>query len=610
MFLKAGSWRLWAYIAAMICFVSYIAENLVGIHLDPDINKEPKYEFEVRKPSRRGSIYDRGGKPLAESIPVWEYRLDPVSLTNRVVRMRGELPRKREAIIRTIADALGLNYAAVLKMANNPRNRYQYLSTSSDPESHRIIADSRLVAGVIIEDTQIRQYFQGRRLSHVLGSTNKQHDGSSGLELKYDNDLRGVDGYVKGIRDGRGRELYDKRKETIAPVPGVDITLTIDNNLQYEADCALSDGIKTYGAGSGWCIIMNVKTGEVLAMVSKPDFDPIHFGRTPENDKLNRAIGLVYEPGSVMKTITAAIGIDSGRIRPDSLYNTDRYDDRYYKLPGDAGHKWEERMSIRDAIIHSSNIVIGKLAYDIGPEALHRYFKSFGFGAKTGIELPGEEVGMLRSWRNWDKATWSRAGIGQGVGVTAIQLISAYQTIANDGIRMKPYIVKKIVGANGSKIIENEPQSLGRIISKETAAKTREMMLKVATKEGTARRAAIRGYSIAGKTGTAQKVAGGRGYAPGLYRATFVGAVPSGVVKRNPTDDECAHSEIVVLVTLDFDERRKYHQGGNSAGPVFKRIAALAMRYLSIAPDKPDELIDYDESDEFDKILDERLNVD
>jgi cell division protein FtsI (penicillin-binding protein 3) len=234
-------------------------------------------------------------------------------------------------------------------------------------------------------------------------------------------------------------------------------------------------------------------------------------------------------------------------------------------------------MSVKDAIVKSSNIVIGKLGWDLGPERLWRYMRDFGFGAKTGIELPGEQYGILWNWRKWDKATWSRAGIGQGVSVTAIQLAGAYQAIANDGVRMCPYIVDKIVNHDGTMKYSGVPKVAGRAISAATARTMREMMLGVAAPGGTARRAAIKGFSIAGKTGTAQK-SEGRHYAAGLYRATFCGIVPASAPR------------IVVLVTLDFDSRTRYHQGGNSAGPVFKRITEAALSYLMVSPDRPEEL--------------------
>ena len=594
--MRGENWRFWFPVALLLLFAGYSAQKLVRAHVDPDV-ADLDYTFTRDLPGCRGSIYDAFGKsyPLVKSVPIWEYRMDPVALTNRIVRRKGEEPRTRGQIADTIAAALGLDRIKVRKMALDTSKRYQFLAISSDPEAHETLCDSHRVAGLRIEDTQVRQYLHGRLLSHVLGSVNAENTGSAGIELRYNRDLTGVPGKIRGMKDAHGHEIYDRRIETIAPLPGADIYLTVDHNIQYEVESALKWGIKEYGAASGWCIVMNPATGAILAMASRPDFDPLAFGRSPDAAKVNRATNFTYEPGSVMKVITVAGAIDMGLVSPGKKYSTNRNDDRYYKLPGDGSHVWEPMMTVGDAVVHSSNIVVGKIGSDMGPKNLWTYMTRFGFGAKTGIELPGEEVGILPDWKKWDKVKWSRAPIGQGVSVTAIQLCSAYQAIANDGLRMRPYIVEKIVDHNGEEVYRHTPTPAGRPIKATTAREMRRIMLGVASPAGTARRAAIRGYSVAGKTGTAQKVVNGR-YSDSLFRATFCGMVPA------------SEPKLVILVTLDFDERRKFHQGGNSSGPVFKRIAIGALRYLMIPPDKPEELTEFDDDDEYDRIMEDRAH--
>lgn len=606
MAVRGESLRFWIPAVALLGFMAYNSQALLRAHLTADV-KAPQYEFERSIPGRRGSVFDKGGAdcPLVKSVPVWEYRLDPVALTNAVVRRKGEPPRKPEAIVRTVANCLRLDYGRVLAMSRKTGNRYQYLSQSADEDVHRILADSRLVAGVVIEDRQVRQYLNGRRLCHVLGSVNAQGEPSAGIELRFNRELAGVPGMVRGKKDARGRELYDKRIEAVAPIPGADVYLTIDHNLQYETESALAWGVREFDAGSGWAVVLDSKTGAILALASLPDFNPLSFGRSPETARINRVVGYTYEPGSVMKVITACAALETGVATGETMYSTDRKDERYYRLPGDGSHVWDAEMSVRDAIVHSSNIVIGKLGCDIGPERLWTQMKAFGFGARTGVELPGEEVGILRDWRRWDKATWSRAPIGQAVSVTAIQLASAYQAIANDGLRVPPHIVERVVGADGSELYRPPAGRESRPVSAATSRAVREMMLGVASSSGTARRAAIRGYSVAGKTGTAQKAVRGR-YADGLYRATFCGIVPSGVVRRREEDPAPAPARLVILVTLDFEKRTKYHQGGNSSAPVFRRIATAALRYMGVEPDRPEELMEYYDDDEFDSIMDER----
>ena len=592
--MRGENWRFWVPVVLLLAFAGYSTQKLIRAHVDPDV-ADIDYTFERDLPGCRGTIYDSFGRsyPLAKSVPIWEYRMDPVALTNRVVRRKGEEPRTRGQIADTIAEALGIDRIKVRKMALNTANRYQFVAISSDPVAHEKLCDSTRVTGLRIEDTEVRQYLHGRLLSHVLGSVNAENVGSAGIELRYNRDLTGVPGKIRGMKDARGQEIYDRRIETISPLPGADIYLTVDHNIQYEVESALKWGMEEFGAASGWCVVMNPATGAILALASRPDFDPLAFGRAPDAAKVNRVTNFTYEPGSVMKVITVAGAIDMGLVRAETKYSTNRNDERYYRLPGDGSHVWEPMMTVGDAVVHSSNIVVGKIGSDMGPKNLWTYMTRFGFGAKTGIELPGEEFGILPPWQKWDKVKWSRAPIGQGVSVTAIQLCSAYQAIANNGLRMKPYIVDKIVDYRGEEIYRHTPTPAGRPIKESTAREMRKIMLGVASPAGTARRAAIRGYSVAGKTGTAQKVINGH-YSDSLFRATFCGMVPA------------SDPKLVILVTLDFDEKQKFHQGGNSSGPVFRRIAIGALRYLMIPPDRPEELSDFDDDDEYDRIMEER----
>lgn len=594
--------RFWLPVLVLAGFTGYTTYHLVQAHLAVP-ESEPTYDFVKEIPPVRGAIYDSTrdvhGRPypFVKAIPCWEYRLDPVALTAAVVKVRGEKPRSQAAIAASIARELHLDRKQVLEMCRNYRKRYQYLGVSFDIATHDRLMNRSYVAGVIDRNIFRRINLEGRHLSHVLGAVNAERSGVAGIELQFNRQLRGIPGCIRGKRDGRGREIGELRVEQTPAVNGADVYLTVDHNIQKEVEKALAEGVVRYGAASGWAIVLDSATAKVLAMASYPDFHPQEYGKVTDFERLNRATGFTYEPGSVMKVITAAGAIDAGFVRPDSTFNTDRNEAGYYRLPGDGSHRWEPRMTLRDAIVHSSNIVIGKLGYDFGPERLYDTFRRFGFGEPTGIELPGEESGILRNprRRRWDKATQSRAAIGQALSVTAIQLVSAYQAIANDGMRIAPRIVERVVNADGRNLLDRPAPEARRVVSAATARKVREMMLDVASPKGTARRAALRGYSVAGKTGTAQKVVGGR-YAPGLYRASFCGIVPSGVVRRQNEDAHCVPPKLVILVTLDFDANRRYHQGGNSSGPVFKQIAQNVLYYLNVEPDRPDELLDIDET--------------
>lgn len=595
--------RFWLPIVVFAALACHVGQKLVRAHL-ADVSS-PRYEFEREVAGMRGSIYDStvdaatGRRcPLVKSGGIWEFRLDPVALTNAKVIAKGEKkPRTVESIVKTISDVLKLDFGKTLAMARNTSNRYQFLKESADRRVFDILTNRGVAAGVIAEENDRRRYFEESRLAHVLGGVNAENNGSCGIELRFNSQLKGTPGRIKGMKDGQGREIVEKRVSIIPPVRGADVYLTVNRHLQYEVETSLAAGIAEYGAESGWCIVLEAATGRVLAMATLPGFDPAKSGKAPEQLKLNKAVAFTYEPGSVMKVITACAALETGFASPETLYSTDRLEKdrngefKYYKLPGDGSHVWEPRMTMRDAIVHSSNIVMGKIGYDMGAETLHAFMKRFGFGAKTGIELPGEEVGILRPSGKWDLATRSRAAIGQGVSVTALQLASAYQAIANDGVLVEPRIVDKVVDASGAVIggMAFKAPASRRVVSRRTARQAREMMLAVASKNGTARRAAVQGYSVAGKTGTAQKVKG-RSYAPGLYRATFCGIVPSGLQVEEGAAP--VPPEVVILVTLDFEQRTKFHQGGNSSGPVFRNIAAAAMRLLEVPPDKPGEILE------------------
>ena len=294
--MRGENLRFWTPVAFLAALAIYSGQKLVRSHVDPEVSA-PKYVFEKSLPARRGSIFASGGVPvpLVKSVPFWEYRLDPVALTNAIVRRRGEPQRPKAAIVKTIADALGLDYAKVKAMANAKPSRgwrSQFLALSSDPDVYRTLADSRLVSGVAISEKQVRQYLHGRHLSHVLGSVNAEGVGSAGIEQRFDRDLTGTPGTVQGMRDARGRELYDKRKVSIDPIPGSDVYLTIDHNVQFEAEEQLKWGLREFGAGSGWCIVMDARTGAVMAMASLPDFEPLNFGRVGDSAKMNRAVAL------------------------------------------------------------------------------------------------------------------------------------------------------------------------------------------------------------------------------------------------------------------------------------------------------------------------------
>jgi len=591
---KGERFRFFSVVAGLAVAAVYVATRLILLHLDPDSVRTtaPRTLFEREVEPLRGSIVTAGRPPVrfAQSVPVWVYHVDPKGLNTK--------KHVRQDVARTVSDALGLDYADTLPKFFHDRSRYVFLARGFDPDAHAAVADSSRVSGVVIEEEQDRCYPQNRRLCHVLGYVSKDPTnrvGCAGIEMRYDRYLRGTAGRIVGERDAKGRELYDRRRVSTPAVPGCTVELTIDPNIQRVTEDCLAAGMRASRAKAAWAVVLRPRTGDVLAMASLPDYEPERYNDASSDARKNRCVSENYEPGSVMKTITACAVLNEKRVTADTLMDTRRDDPRYYKLPGDGSHKWEPKMTVRDALVHSSNIVYGKLGYDLGPEKLSSYMRAFGFGARTDVGLPAEETGIVPSWKSWDKASWSRAAIGQFVAVTPIQLAAAYGAIANDGMRVKPRIVSRVVSPTGETMLENAPEEVERVISRETARRVREMMLGVAKKGGTARRAAVKGYSVAGKTGTAQRRSG-RGYSQTDYNASFIGMVPA------------MRPEIVVLVAYQSPEHcssYRYHeetglplynhQGGVCAAPVFSEIASFAMRYLEIEPDRPDEIPEEDD---------------
>ncbi len=588
-------------VASAIC----VGVRLVLLHLSlvTAHAKQADYGFTRNSQGCRGSIYCMNGKEvLAQTKTVWDYHVDAQAAMRDPLNPKKQISAKaRREKMQMLADILQIPLLRVMdayatRDPNNPRKmaRYVKLATSDDDGIHAVLSNpTNNFSELAITERQVRVYPQGRRLSHVIGfvindPTNRV--GSAGIELRYERWLKGTPGTVRGTRIATGGEARVRREIDVDARPGNDVYLTIDPNIQYEVEQALAEGVASNKAERAWAIVLSVKTGAVLALANLPDYDPARYYASP-GAYFNGAISENYEPGSVMKTITACAVLNEKIAGPDTLISTARNDPNYYRLPGDGSHQWEERMSVRDSLVHSSNIVFGKLGVNLGPKRLWTYMTAFGFGRKTGIELPGEETGIIPNWNSWDKVKWSRAPIGQGVAVTAIQLASAYAAIGNDGELLRPYLVQKVVSPDGAVLYEHAGKEvLGQPITSATARKVREMMLGVAKKGGTARRAAVKGYSVAGKTGTAQ-MKEGRGYSQTAYNASFIGIVPA------------SRPEIVILVTYQkpaycrsFKSAQETglplynHQGGVCAAPTFSRIATSVLRYMAVAPDIPEEI--------------------
>ncbi len=517
----------------------------------------------------RGRILD--GSPsaniLAANIGVKDVWVDPAPLlaSNRLSSVAGQLAR-----------VLHLDEAELSTRLNTTNRHFAYVQRFVPQEKAAELARMKLPS-VYFSDSMTRHYPQGQNLCHVLGFVNHDGVGSSGIEQGMESYLKGIPGLRESRLDGRRREMYDRRIREIAPREGADVVLTIDQNLQYMLEKALDATVERHHAKAAMAIIQHVKTGEILAMASRPGFDPNQFRAAGDLQKLNRAIGYVYEPGSTFKVAVIAAALDQGIVKPENVFDCENGRWLYQNKILRDYHAYG-RLDVADILKKSSNIGAAKIAILMGDRQLESSLRSFMIGRRLGIDLPGEEGGILRPVAQWTAISSSRVAIGQGVAVTALQMLGVICGIANDGQIMRPYVVKEVVSANGTVLMRQVPQVLSRPIRPETAVLMRKLLARVTEEGGTGAKACVEGFTVAGKTGTAQKVVAGR-YSESDYMASFAGFLPA----------EAPEIGMIIVV----DEPQPLHTGGLVAAPVFSEIAEQAVRYLGLMPASPEQTAMY-----------------
>ncbi|MBR3084812.1 MAG: penicillin-binding protein 2 [Kiritimatiellae bacterium] len=564
----------------LLAWFLFLIYRLYALHSGGAVARNNiRYKRDIK--AMRGVIYDRGGNPIAVNETGWKIYLDPCADSKKP--RKGQPPPDPLATCDRIAELVGrpcrdvwhdlvTTNIDILANGHLRTNRYVVQGVTWDPTAIDLATNKDLYVGNVgLVPMQRRYYPQGRRLCHILGIAmgSTPTGNSGGIEQRYESRLRGADGFIYGERAGNGREIRERRTSTVAAIDGAAIELTIDHNIQKIVHDVLSAAVEEWNADGARCIVEKVDTGEILAMVSLPDFDPEDWSHTPDLAKRNRAISDQYDPGSTMKAVTVAAGINEGIITPDSTYDVGG--GAWHYGGGVLRDHAKGVINVSTIIAKSSNIGSAKIALDLGNRRFERYLKDFGFTAKTGIDLPGEARGSLPPASSWEPIKPTRVAIGQGISVTPIQMINAYATIANGGRRMRPYVMKRIVSPSGEVIERNHPKVLSTPITPETAATMREMLKGVVAPGGTARRARVAGYTVAGKTGTAQIVKPGGGYYDHNHYASFIGFLPA----DNP--------EVAILVLLDNPTKPgKSHDGGVSAAPAFAEIALATAQYLEI----------------------------
>ena len=561
------------FVAALL-FVSLcgLSAKLGYLHLGNHSKVKREYTRELL--GLRGRIFDCNGDqfPMAVSLPARQYFLDPQAVK------KGHDVRY---IAKTVSTALGLDENDVLAKFKQTDSRYIRLSVSLSDQAFALLADPKKISGVGAEDLVVRSYPQGRHMSHVLGFVNDTGVGGAGVEQTFNRYLKGTPGLITSEVDASRIEIWSRRKVDVPAIPGSDVHLTLDHNIQYEVEQALKEVVEKFQAVSGWAIVERVKTGEILAMASYPDFDPEHYTDESGDIWRNNALAIVYEPGSIMKSVTVAAALNERLVTPDTLIEVG--DGTWFYAGKPLRDHVTGTISVSTALKKSSNIACAKIGLMLGAKRIEGYLRAFNFGEKYGLELPGEERGLLAHAKEWDKLKPTRVPIGQGVAVTGLQMVNAYSTLANDGVMMRPYIVSKVVAPTGEVVFKANPEVLGRPVRAEVAKKVREMLIGVTEEGGTGKRATVPGYSVGGKTGTAQKAVPG-GYSSTDYYASFVGFVPA----REP----------VFSVLVSVERPRPQHTGGFVSAPAFSKIAAATARYLEIPPDEPVEMEEEDSGTE------------
>lgn len=509
-----------------------------------------RYLRVVEMPAHRGMITDRHGSPLAISTPV-----DSIWANPRVLS-----PDRR--VLTPLAGMLGMKTDELRQLLARRSNRsFVYLRRRINPDLAEKVSrwvKEEGIRGVGLQREYRRFYPAGEVFAHVVGFTDVDDRGQEGIELAYDDWLRGIPGRKRVIRDGRARPVRDV--ESIRqPQPGKELTLSIDRRLQFLAYRELKRAVKQHRARSGSAVILDVRSGEVLAMVNQPAYNPNGSKSGPPGRFRNRAVTDVFEPGSTMKPFTVAAALETGRYRPDTRIDTRPG----FLRVGRNRVRDHDNLGVIDVatvLQKSSNVGSSRIALDLTGEQLYRLYSGVGFGTAANIGFPGEASGQLTPWQRWARIDQATLSFGYGLSVNVLQLARAYAVLAADGVR-RPVSLLRV----------GQPPEGERVMRPETARSVRTMLERVVAKGGTAPRAAVPGYRVAGKTGTVKKSIGGR-YADDRYLALFVGMAPA------------SDPRLVMAVVIDEPAGKKYY-GGQVAAPVFSSVMAGALRLLNVAPD-------------------------
>jgi cell division protein FtsI (penicillin-binding protein 3)/stage V sporulation protein D (sporulation-specific penicillin-binding protein) len=506
-------------------------------------------KFDLKLPASRGTIYDRLGTPLAIGEQATDVVADPMQISD---------PR-REA--RVAAKVLGIPYRQVYRELADRSRGFVYVQRKASPKLAAALS-KRDLTGFTYSSDERRVYPQGTVASSVLGYAGTDNTGLAGLELELNKQLSGTPGRATVVRDALGQAVNTMQERPARD--GRDVFLTLDSHIQANAEQVLEQTVRQWHAKDATAIVLDPHTGAILGMAQEPGYNANDYpGAVAHGLAIDHAVNDVFEPGSVFKVVTVGGALSEHKITPRTAFTLPYSIHVADRVIHDAETRPTERMTVAQILQRSSNVGAITIAERyLGEVGLKKWMARFGFGRRTGIDLPGESPGLLPSY--WSGSTIGNVPIGQGVSVTSVQLASVYGAIANGGEWIQPHLVDHVLGQAPPKLHRR------RILTPGIDRELRTMLKGVVSDQGTAELAAIPGYTVAGKTGTAQKP-GPHGYIPGAYVATFVGMVPA----SNP--------RLLVLVSVDEPHGQIY--GGLVAAPAFEQIASFDLQYLEVPPD-------------------------
>ena len=519
-----------------------------------------QYEKSLTTYGRRGAIYDRNFREMAVSIEVPSIAAYPKQIT------------EKKATAKALATALKMDVADISQKLSSDK-QFVWVKRQTTPKETEAVKNLAL-KGVGFIPERNRFYPNTTLAAQTLGFTGMDGEGLEGIEFFYNRYLKAEDSNYTVFKDALG-DGFNPEIDPVGLARGANLVLTIDSNIQFITESTLQETVDRYSARSGIAVVMQPKTGAILALAHYPHFNPNAYTEYDRESWRNRAITDPIEPGSTMKIFSAAAALESGET-PGTIFYCEN---GAYRIGKNVvhDHKRHGWLSLQQIIKYSSNIGAVKLSEKIGAKKLHQTFRYFGFGEKTGIDCPGETAGSLSHYTKWSQIDTSAISFGHGVSASALQLIRAVSAIANDGLLMRPYIVQAITDQHGKPVKTFKPQRVRRAISAQTALRVRNIMKTVITKGGTGVNAAIEGYTVCGKTGTARKIDESGNYSNAKHVASFVGFTPSD------------NAEIAIVVVID--EPQKEYYGGTVAAPAFKKIAQETLNYLGIPPqDTNDQL--------------------